>query len=713
MYCKGINVTPIIERVSRELTLPVFSVAAVVELFDADATVPFIARYRKEKTGGLDETRIMEIRDRIEDLRNLEKRRDYILKTLEKQGVLGDDIKAGIEGAESKEVLEDLYLPYKAKRRTRAAAAREKGLGPLAEAVVNGQGNIPEYAALFVSEEKGVLTLEAALAGARDILAEWISEDPEVRTALRLFFRERAVLSSKVVPGKEEAGKTYRDYFAYSGAAARVPSHRFLAVRRGETEGFLRMQVVPDGDTALAIIKRELANKRKTADQLLLSIEDAYERLLKPSLENELIKDLEKSAHLEAIRVFAENLRDILLEPPLGRKRVLALDPGFRTGCKVVCIDGEGKLLHHTAVYPLEPHGKTEEAGKILLDLIRRFSVEAVAVGNGTGGREAEAFLKGLLAAGGIPVLSVNESGASVYSASETARREFPDYDVTVRGAVSIGRRLQDPLSEIVKIDPKAIGVGQYQHDVDQNALKKALDDVVALCVNAVGVTLNSSSFELLRYVSGLQDRLAKAVVERRNEKGPFRSRKELLSVPGMGPKTFEQCAGFLRIPDGEEPLDGSAVHPERYELVYRMARDAGCAVTDLLRQKEAREKIGIEKYADDTVGLPTLRDIIRELEKPGRDPRREFFAFSFAEGVTEIKDLVPGMVLPGIVTNVTNFGAFVDIGVHQDGLVHVGELSERYVRDPREAVKVRQRVNVRVLSVDADRKRIALSMKG
>lgn len=705
--------TPIIERVSRELTLPVFSVAAVVELFDADATVPFIARYRKEKTGGLDETRIMEIRDRIEDLRNLEKRRDYILKTLEKQGVLGDDIKAGIEGAESKEVLEDLYLPYKAKRRTRAAAAREKGLGPLAEAVVNGQGNIPEYAALFVSEEKGVLTLEAALAGARDILAEWISEDPEVRTALRLFFRERAVLSSKVVPGKEEAGKTYRDYFAYSGAAARVPSHRFLAVRRGETEGFLRMQVVPDGDTALAIIKRELANKRKTADQLLLSIEDAYERLLKPSLENELIKDLEKSAHLEAIRVFAENLRDILLEPPLGRKRVLALDPGFRTGCKVVCIDGEGKLLHHTAVYPLEPHGKTEEAGKILLDLIRRFSVEAVAVGNGTGGREAEAFLKGLLAAGGIPVLSVNESGASVYSASETARREFPDYDVTVRGAVSIGRRLQDPLSEIVKIDPKAIGVGQYQHDVDQNALKKALDDVVALCVNAVGVTLNSSSFELLRYVSGLQDRLAKAVVERRNEKGPFRSRKELLSVPGMGPKTFEQCAGFLRIPDGEEPLDGSAVHPERYELVYRMARDAGCAVTDLLRQKEAREKIGIEKYADDTVGLPTLRDIIRELEKPGRDPRREFFAFSFAEGVTEIKDLVPGMVLPGIVTNVTNFGAFVDIGVHQDGLVHVGELSERYVRDPREAVKVRQRVNVRVLSVDADRKRIALSMKG
>jgi uncharacterized protein len=364
-------------------------------------------------------------------------------------------------------------------------------------------------------------------------------------------------------------------------------------------------------------------------------------------------------------------------------------------------------------VYPLEPHGKTEEAGKILLDLIRRFSVEAVAVGNGTGGREAEAFLKGLLAAGGIPVLSVNESGASVYSASETARREFPDYDVTVRGAVSIGRRLQDPLSEIVKIDPKAIGVGQYQHDVDQNALKKALDDVVALCVNAVGVTLNSSSFELLRYVSGLQDRLAKAVVERRNEKGPFRSRKELLSVPGMGPKTFEQCAGFLRIPDGEEPLDGSAVHPERYELVYRMARDAGCAVTDLLRQKEAREKIGIEKYADDTVGLPTLRDIIRELEKPGRDPRREFFAFSFAEGVTEIKDLVPGMVLPGIVTNVTNFGAFVDIGVHQDGLVHVGELSERYVRDPREAVKVRQRVNVRVLSVDADRKRIALSMKG
>jgi uncharacterized protein len=689
------------------------SVAAVVELFDADATVPFIARYRKEKTGGLDELRIMEIRDRVEALRDLEKRREYILKTLEKQDVLDDALRGRIREAETLASLEDLYLPFKVKRRTRAAAAREKGLEPLAEAVLEGRGNILGYAGSFVSEEKGVASAEDALAGARDILAERISEDPEVRAGLRFLFRERAVLSAKVVPGKEDAGKTYRDYFSYSGPALRVPSHRFLAIRRGEAEGFLRVRAVPDAETARGVLVRELARKFPNASPRLLPADDAYERLLEPSLENELLKEMEKTAHLEAIRVFADNLREILLESPLGRKRVLALDPGFRTGCKVVCLDGEGKLLYHTAVYPLEPHKKIEEAGKILLDLADRFGIEAAAVGNGTGGREAEVFLKALLQDKGVPVLAVNESGASVYSASEAARREFPDQDVTVRGAVSIGRRLQDPLSEIVKIDPKAIGVGQYQHDVDQNALRKSLDDTVSLCVNAVGVTVNSASYELLRYVSGLQERTAKAILEIRNAKGPFRTRQELLSVPGLGPKTFEQCAGFLRIPDGDEPLDGSAVHPERYELVRRMARDTGCSVSDLMRHKEAREKIDMEKYAGPAIGLPTLRDILWELEKPGRDPRREFTVFSFDEGVREIKDLAAGMVLPGIVTNVTNFGAFVDIGVHQDGLVHIGELSDRYVRDPRDVVKVRQKVTVRVLSVDEERKRIALSMKG
>ena len=699
-------------RIAEELALREPQVQAVVALLEEEATVPFISRYRKEATGGLDEVSILSIRDMLERLKELEKRRDFILKTLEKQGVLTDEVSGNIHAAQDKETLEDLYLPFKPKRKTRAAAAREKGLLPLAEAVLQGRRGIEEFAESFVSEETGTASAEEALEGARDIIAEMAAEDGDVRSVLRGLFRSRAILSSRVVPGREEAGATYRDYFDYSEPVKGARPHRFLALQRGEAEGFLRLKARPDPEEAIGAARRTFIRHSSPGEHLLSAVDDGYERLLAPSLENEILGDMKRIAHAEAIRVFAENLRDILLESPLGRKRVLALDPGFRTGCKVVCLDAEGKLLHHTAVYPLEPHKRTEESARILGELLERYSIEAVAVGNGTGGREAETFLRGLAGEKGIPVVSVNESGASVYSASETAREEFPGLDVTVRGAISIGRRLQDPLSEIVKIDPESIGVGQYQHDIDRKALRQALDDTVLICVNSVGVNLNSAGRELLRYVSGLSEKTARCILERRNAEGPFRLRRDLLSVPGLGPKTFEQCAGFLRIPDGEEPLDAGAVHPERYELVRKMAADSGTSVRELLGSRDAAKCIDLKRYVDDSVGLPTLQDILLELEKPGRDPRDPFHSFAFAEGINNPADLKVGMILPGIVTNVASFGAFVDIGVHQDGLVHISEIADRFVRDPREVVKVRQRVSVRVLSVDSGRQRISLSLK-
>lgn len=704
--------TGIVERTAEELDLRADRVRAVVELLDEGATVPFIARYRKEASGGLDEVKIIGIRDLVERFRELEKRRESILKTLARLEVSDEALGKKILAARDMETLEDLYLPYRPKRKTRASIAREKGLEPLAEAVLAGRKDIEKFAVSFVSEDKGVESAEAALAGARDIVAETVSEDAEVRNSLRRVFREKAVLRTRVAAGKEEEGKTYRDYFEFSEPAARMPSHRFLAARRGVREGVLRWEAVPEGGAGLEAVKEAFLRGREPDRELLLAIEDSYERLLEPSLENELLGELGKGAEAEAIRVFMENLRDILLEPPLGRKMVVALDPGFRTGCKVACLDAQGGLLRHATIYPLEPHNRTEEAAETLRSLADLYGVEAFAVGNGTGGREAENFLRGIAAERGIPVVAVNESGASVYSASETARKEFPDHDVTVRGAVSIGRRLQDPLAEIVKIDPKAIGVGQYQHDVDQKDLKRSLDDVVSSCVNAVGADLNTASPELLCNVSGLSERLARAIVEHRKANGAFRDRKSLLDVAGMGRKTFEQCAGFLRVSDGEEILDSSAVHPERYDLVRRIAKDLRCTVEDLVKSAEARKRIVLDRYVEGDVGLPTLEDILRELEKPGRDPRNNFEPFSFTEGVNAIEHLFAGMEMPGVVTNVTNFGAFVDIGVHQDGLVHISELADVYVKDPRDVVKVRQRVRVRVIGVDVERKRISLSMR-
>ncbi len=705
-----------LRKVAIELGLDSKNVSAVVELLDEGATIPFISRYRKEMTGSMDEVQIANVRDRMEQLRSLEQRREFILNTIEEQGKLTEELRGKIEAAENINQLEDLYLPYKPKRKTRATIAREKGLEPLALFLMDQKGNdVAAEAEKYVSKEKDVEDAHSALDGARDIIAEMVSEDASAREGLRKLFNDSALVRSRVIPGKEVEGEKFRDYFEWDEELMKCPSHRMLAMRRGENEGVLMLDIAPDADDALDLLNRKFIKaKNQCAEQVEAAIAGAYKRLLQPSLENEFRQMTKDLADVKAIEVFAQNFRELLLASPLGQKVVLALDPGFKSGCKVVVLDKQGKLLEHTVVYPHLPQREVRQAEDILYRLIAKHQVEAISIGNGTASRETEEFVRKMTE---IPkeviIVMVNESGASVYSASEVAREEFPDHDVTVRGAVSIGRRLTDPLAELVKIDPKSIGVGQYQHDVDQTLLKKKLDEVVESCVNAVGVELNTASKQLLSYVSGIGPSLAKAIVEYRNENGPFKSRRDLSEVPRLGSKAFEQAAGFLRVRNSSNPLDRSAVHPESYPIVEKMAKDVGATIEELISDKEKRKQIDPKKYVTDTVGLPTLNDILKELDKPGRDPRKEFEAFSFQEGVNEIKDLREGMRLPGIVTNVTNFGAFVDIGVHQDGLVHISQLADTFVDDPNKIVKVGQKVMVTVTEVDAPRKRIALSMKG
>jgi len=689
-------------------------VTAVATLFSEGATIPFVARYRKEMTGSLDEVALTGIRDRLDQLAELDKRREAILKSLEERNLLTDELKTQIAAAETMAVLEDIYLPYRPKRRTRAMVARERGLEPLADLLMAQEiSDVTAEAQRFVDVEKGVADVEEALQGARDIIAESVSEDSVSRARMRELFIEKGVCESKVVKDKEQEGAKFKDYFDWREAASKAPSHRLLAMFRGENEEFLSLRIAPPDEDAVALLS-DLFVKGKGAasEQVALAVEDSYKRLLGPSMETEIRAELKKRADAEAIRVFAENLRELLLAPPLGHKNVLALDPGFRTGCKLVCLDRQGKLIHDDVIYPHSGDRSAEEAGLRVKALCQRFEIEAIAIGNGTASRETESFVRSLGLPASIPVVMVNESGASIYSASDVAREEFPNHDVTVRGAVSIGRRLMDPLAELVKIDPKSIGVGQYQHDVDQPSLKRSLDDVVMSCVNGVGVDVNTASKQLLMYVSGLGPQLAGNIVAFRNENGRFESRAQLKKVPRLGPKAFEQAAGFLRIPGGKNPLDSSAVHPESYGVVDKMAKDLGASVADLMRDDTLRGKVQLDRYVTDKVGLPTLRDIMAELAKPGRDPREQFEAFSFADDVKTMEDLKPGMRLPGVVTNVTAFGAFVDVGVHQDGLVHVSQLADRFIKDPSDVVKVHQRVMVTVMEVDLPRKRISLSMR-
>ncbi|MEN7550296.1 Tex family protein [Rapidithrix thailandica] len=703
-----------LQIIAGELQITPKQVEATVTLLDEGATVPFISRYRKEVTGSLDEVQVAAIRDRITQLRELDKRRETILKTVEEQGKLTDELKAKIEQAETMAELEDLYLPYKPKRRTRATMAREKGLEPLAEKIFTQEKfDLESEAQNYIDAEKGVNNLEEALAGARDIIAEKVNEDQEARKSVRKLFENEGVFVTKVIPGKEEEGLKYKDYFDWNEPVKNAPSHRVLAMRRAEKELVVSFDCAPSEQEAIDVLQGKFVKgSGSTAEQVRLAVKDSYKRLMKPSMETEIRLSTKNKADEEAIRVFAENLRQLLLAAPLGQKAIMAIDPGFRTGCKLVCLDKQGKLLHYEAIYPNEPQKQTAKAGATVKHLVETHAIEAIAIGNGTASRESETFVRGLGLSSDISVIVVNESGASVYSASEIAREEFPDHDVTVRGAVSIGRRLMDPLAELVKIDPKSIGVGQYQHDVDQSALKHSLDDVVVSCVNAVGVEVNTASKELLTYVSGLGSSIAKNIVKYREENGPFKKRSELKKVARLGDKAFEQAAGFLRIRHAENPLDHSAVHPESYHIVENMAKDLNCSVKDLMEKADLRKQINLKDYVTDTVGLPTLNDILSELAKPGRDPREQFEAFQFAEGIEKPEDLQVGMKLPGIVTNITDFGAFVDVGVHQDGLVHLSQMADRYVKHPTEVVKVHQKVEVRVIDVDLQRKRIALSMK-
>jgi uncharacterized protein len=703
-----------IQIIAKELAVKISQVRSAAALLDEGASVPFISRYRKEATGSLDEVAVAVIRDRLEKLGELDKRRESIVNSLEERGLITDDLKEKIAGADTITLLEDIYLPFRPKRRTRATVAKGKGLEPLALRIFEQTGIDPEVeAAAFIDEEKGVASIDEALSGAQDIIAEWVSEDRRAREKMRALFSSKGIMRSKVIKGKEEEGIKYRDYFEWEEPVSNAPSHRVLAIRRGESEGILMLRITPPEDEALAILESLFVKGDSPAsEQVRSAVRDSYRRLLFNSMESEIRLAVKKRADEEAIRVFVENLRQLLLSPPLGRKNVLAIDPGFRTGCKVVCLDRQGKLLHNDTVYPhLSGKGSAGAAGKIR-ELCARFGIESIAIGNGTAGRETESFIRGIDISDDISIVMVNESGASIYSASEAAREEFPDYDVTVRGSVSIGRRLMDPLAELVKLEPKSIGVGQYQHDVDQSALKKSLDDVVVSCVNAVGVEVNTASRQLLTYVSGLGPQLAKGIVDYRNEHGPFSLRKELRKVPRLGSKAFEQSAGFLRIRDGENPLDGSAVHPESYCIVDAIARDRGCSLAELMKDREIRIQIDLSRYLTHKVGMPTLNDIMDELDKPGRDPREQFEAFGFAEGIMKIDDVKSGMKLPGIITNITAFGAFVDIGVHQDGLVHISELSDKFIKNPADAVKVHQKVTVTVLDVDLKRKRISLSMK-
>ncbi len=699
--------------IASELGVREQQVEATVGLLDEGATIPFISRYRKEVTGTLDEVQVATIRDRITQLRELDKRREAILKSLEEMGKLSDELKEKINAADSLTVLEDLYLPYRPKRKTKASVAKEKGLEPLALDIFEQENKSPiELAEKFIDAEKGVNTIEEALQGARDIIAEKISEDAEARAKVREIFLTKGLFRSKVIKGKEEEGIKYKDYYEWSESVKDAPSHRILALRRGEKELFLSLEISPDEEETIEILNRMfLKSKNACADEVALAIKDGYKRLLAASIETETRVFTKAKADEEAIKVFAENARQLLLSAPLGQKRTLAIDPGFRTGCKVVCLDEQGKLLENTTIYPHEPQKKLLEAQAIIKQLVDKYNIESIAIGNGTAGRETEAIIRAMNLPN-VLVVMVNESGASIYSASDVAREEFPDYDITVRGAVSIGRRLMDPLAELVKIDPKSIGVGQYQHDVDQNKLQKSLDDVVSSSVNAVGVELNTASKQLLSYVSGLGPVLAQNIIEFRNTNGAFKSRSELKKVARLGDKAFEQAAGFLRIRGAANPLDASAVHPERYSLVEQMAKDLKCSVTDLMSSDELRKKLDLNKYVSDEVGLPTLKDIMSELSKPGRDPREQFEIIQFTDGVNSIEDLRIGMQLTGIVTNLTKFGAFVDIGVHQDGLVHVSHISNTFIDDPAKVLKVQQKVKVSVLEVDVARKRISLSMK-
>lgn len=701
------------KKIADEFSIAEKQVSTTVNLLDEGATVPFISRYRKELTGSLDEVQVAGIRDRIEQLRDLDKRRDAILKSLTELGKLTPELEAQVKAAETMTALEDIYLPFRPKRKTRASTAREKGLQPLADAVLEqNKIDLDAEAAKYIDAGKGVNSELEALAGARDIIAEQITEDATCRGAIRELFLEKGTFHSKVIEDKETDGIKYKDYFDWSEPVKTAPSHRVLAMRRGEKELILSLDVCPPEDEAKAIIDRLFVKgNNASSDQVRLAIADAYKRLLKPSIETEVRLLSKRKADEEAIRVFAENARQLLLAAPMGQKRVMAIDPGFRTGCKVVCLDEQGQLLDNTNIYPHNGAGGIAEAEKTLRYLVDKFRIEAIGIGNGTAGRETETFVRGL-GLKDVLVVMVNESGASIYSASEVAREEFPDKDITVRGAVSIGRRLMDPLAELVKIDPKSIGVGQYQHDVDQNKLQTSLDDTVISSVNAVGVELNTASKQILSYISGLGPQLAQNIVEFRNTNGAFKTRADLKKVARLGDKAFEQAAGFLRIRNAKNPLDASAVHPERYPLVEQMAKDLNCEVADLIKDADLRKKLQLQKYVSDTVGLPTLTDIVQELAKPGRDPRDQFESFSFTDGVNQISDLHVGMKLPGIVTNITNFGVFVDVGVHQDGLVHLSQLANRFIKDPNEVVKVHQKVEVTVTEVDVNRKRISLSMK-
>lgn len=699
--------------IAERLHIPVNQVEKTCDLLQGGATIPFISRYRKEMTGGLDEVQIGDIKDLREKLSELNKRKETILGSIEEQGKLTDDLKKRIESTWDATLLEDLYLPYKPKRQTKAEIARKKGLEPLAQLIFSQKETLLDSRiSPFVKGE--VKSKEEALQGARDIMAEWINEHEEARHTVRQAFARTAVITSKVVKGKEEEGIKYKDYFDFSEPLARCSSHRLLALRRGEAEGILRVGLTPDTETCVERLKHRFVKGRGEASaEVTQAVEDAFKRLLKPSIETEYARLSKEKADEEAIRVFAENLRQLLLAPPLGQKRVLGVDPGYRTGCKLVCLDAQGNLLHNEAIFPHPPQNEKGKAAAKVAQLVATYAIDAIAIGNGTASRETETFITNIRYDREIQVFVVSENGASVYSASKTAREEFPQYDVTVRGAVSIGRRLMDPLAELVKIDPKSIGVGQYQHDVEQNALKKSLDQTVESCVNLVGVDVNTASKHLLTYVSGLGPALAQNIVDYRAAHGPFHSRKELLKVPRMGEKAFEQSAGFLRIPGGKNPLDNSAVHPESYPVVEQMARDLGCSVSELIADKGLKKELKLEKYVSPAVGMPTLLDIMEELDKPGRDPRQRIQVFAFDPDVKTIADLKEGQVLPGIVTNITNFGCFVDVGIKENGLVHISEMADRYISDPTEVVSIHQHVQVKVLSVDTARKRVQLSMKG
>jgi len=706
------NTNKNIALVARKLGLHEWQVENTIRLLDEGATIPFISRYRKEMTGSLDEVKLLHIRDEYNRLKELDSRKESVIKSIEEQEKMTPELLKKIEAAETMSELEDIYLPYRPKRRTRATIAKEKGLEPLAGIIFKQTENDPlQKAEEFLNDQ--VPNVEEALAGASDIIAEWVNEDETARKRLRLLFEKESVIYSKVVKGKEAEGIKFSDYYDWSEPLKKCPSHRLLAMRRGEDEGFLKLSIEPDEDHAIDLLKSVFIKGNNESSAIVNeAVKDSWKRLLSSSMETEFRNISKEIADEEAIRVFTDNLRQLLLASPLGEKNVLAIDPGFRTGCKVVCLDRQGNLVHNETIYPHPPLNQTALSVKKILTLVNAYKIEAIAIGNGTASRETEDFIKYVKFENDIQVFVVSEAGASIYSASKVARDEFPDYDVTVRGAVSIGRRLMDPLAELVKIDPKSIGVGQYQHDVDQQKLQGALDEVVMSCVNAVGVEVNTASSHLLTYVSGLGPQLAQNIVDYRAENGPFKSRKDLMKVKRMGARAFEQSAGFLRIRNAENPLDSSAVHPESYHVVEKMSKDLGCDIKEMILDEDKRKKINLERYITQQTGLPTLKDIMEELSKPGRDPRSKIKEFRFAD-IHEMGDLVPGMIVPGIVTNVTKFGAFVDIGIKQDGLVHISNLSNTYVRDPSTVVKLHQHVMVKVIAVDPDRKRIQLSMKG